>query len=263
MLQEKYVGECPVCGSMQRLKSEKFLVNHGYTRPEGFYQNVGNCFGAGYPAYELSNEGCQAYVKYLNKLAKQLEEEASSAKSDKARSKLESDLTSLAQVIKDTNDHVNSWKPRSLQTVLELESDQRAQTSEAKIKKLGAKETKADAALERKWKAVASWRPCIEALMERGWILNTERRSICLTHPSSGHRLWFKAKQVQHTVRPTIARYVKLGYDIAEATKKVKSDQASFNWDLFDEWVDETNVVPGLNCKNVKAFVTAVETDLK
>ena len=46
------------------------MVNHGYQRP-GIGYLVGDCFGVGYPPFELSSKGTQDYVQALQgRLAK-------------------------------------------------------------------------------------------------------------------------------------------------------------------------------------------------
>jgi len=60
-------GTCPVCFGNYKLKYGK-MVLHGYTRPpswgggRSYGPHHGECFGVGYPPYELSAEGCQAYL---------------------------------------------------------------------------------------------------------------------------------------------------------------------------------------------------------
>lgn len=56
----RYLGTCPVCGGEQKLHRDR-MVHHGYRRP-GYGQIVGDCFGVGYPPYELSPEGTRAYL---------------------------------------------------------------------------------------------------------------------------------------------------------------------------------------------------------
>lgn len=56
----RYIGTCPVCEGQQRLH-KLTMVHHGYRRP-GYGQIVGDCFGVGFPPYELSTEGTEAYL---------------------------------------------------------------------------------------------------------------------------------------------------------------------------------------------------------
>lgn len=55
---------CSVCGDPHKLSRAKKLVLHGYRRP-GYGFIVGNCFGVGYPPWESSPEGAEAWLKYL------------------------------------------------------------------------------------------------------------------------------------------------------------------------------------------------------
>ena len=56
----RYIGTCPVCEGEQKLH-KMTLVHHGYQRP--VYGSIqGDCFGVGYPPYELSTEGTEAYL---------------------------------------------------------------------------------------------------------------------------------------------------------------------------------------------------------
>jgi len=54
-------GSCPVCFQNIKINNER-MVLHGYRRP-GHGSTVGNCFGYGYPAFELKVEGTKAYLK--------------------------------------------------------------------------------------------------------------------------------------------------------------------------------------------------------
>jgi hypothetical protein len=72
------LGTCPVCDRIQKLnlkvglghrhrskqKEHPLMVLHGYKRPgDGWI--YGDCFGVGYPPYELSTEGCEAWATKL------------------------------------------------------------------------------------------------------------------------------------------------------------------------------------------------------
>jgi len=61
----RYVGTCPVCEKQQKVTPHGAMVHHGYKRP-GFGNIVGDCYGVGFPAYELSSKGCESYLKYLH-----------------------------------------------------------------------------------------------------------------------------------------------------------------------------------------------------
>lgn len=67
-------GTCPVCFRVQKLtpgslhgtdRSRPGMVLHGYQRP-GLGYVVGNCFGQGWPPWELSSEGTVAWVGRLH-----------------------------------------------------------------------------------------------------------------------------------------------------------------------------------------------------
>lgn len=65
------VGVCPVCERLQKLSWNRkskdghpTMVLHGYERP-GYGYIVGDCFGVGYPPWELSPEGAEAWLKEL------------------------------------------------------------------------------------------------------------------------------------------------------------------------------------------------------
>jgi hypothetical protein len=76
-IKTRYLGICPVCQKEYKLNqgvnpSEAHrLVHHGYQRP-GYGYIVGDCFGVGYPAYQLSKLGCE---EYLTAVQSQLERE--------------------------------------------------------------------------------------------------------------------------------------------------------------------------------------------
>jgi len=62
-------GSCPCCFRNIKLKDatgERLptMVNHGYQRP-GWGQNEGNCYGVGFPPFELSPEGTKHVVGVL------------------------------------------------------------------------------------------------------------------------------------------------------------------------------------------------------
>jgi len=56
----RHIGRCPVCEGDFRLH-KLTMVHHGYKRP-GYGEIVGDCFGVGYPPYELSTEGTEHYL---------------------------------------------------------------------------------------------------------------------------------------------------------------------------------------------------------
>lgn len=60
----RLVGTCPVCERQQKVTPGGAMVHHGYVRP-GTGSIHGDCFGVGYPAYQLSTKGCEAYRKFL------------------------------------------------------------------------------------------------------------------------------------------------------------------------------------------------------
>lgn len=53
-------GSCPVCFQNIKLNNGR-MVLHGYKRP-GHGSTEGNCFGYGYPAFELKVDGVKAYL---------------------------------------------------------------------------------------------------------------------------------------------------------------------------------------------------------
>ncbi len=53
-------GHCPVCFRVQKLERGDRMVFHGFRRP-GDGATYGDCLGTGYPAYEVSDEGCREY----------------------------------------------------------------------------------------------------------------------------------------------------------------------------------------------------------
>ena len=63
---QENTGSCPACFRNIKLKhttgqAHPTMVNHGYTRP-GWGSQVGNCFGVGYPPFELSPLGTEHLV---------------------------------------------------------------------------------------------------------------------------------------------------------------------------------------------------------
>jgi hypothetical protein len=60
MIVTRVAGTCPVCGRQQKVTAQHTMVHHGYRRP-GIGQILQDCFGAGYPAYQISTAGCEAY----------------------------------------------------------------------------------------------------------------------------------------------------------------------------------------------------------
>lgn len=70
----RLLGTCPVCERQQRVTPKREMVHHGFRRP-GWGAIVGDCFGVGYPPYELSSEGCVAYQRALAKWRKDAEGE--------------------------------------------------------------------------------------------------------------------------------------------------------------------------------------------
>jgi hypothetical protein len=54
-------GHCSVCGKMHKLTFNGLLVDHGYVLNRNWGGRAGICFGAKYPAFELSPEGAIDY----------------------------------------------------------------------------------------------------------------------------------------------------------------------------------------------------------
>lgn len=42
---------CPACFREQAIRANGTMVQHGYTRPQGWHQNVGDCYGTGKPNF--------------------------------------------------------------------------------------------------------------------------------------------------------------------------------------------------------------------
>jgi len=58
-------GCCPVCFREMKLEPGNqilVMVSHGFKRPRYLGRHVGNCYGVGFPPYELSKEGVIAYI---------------------------------------------------------------------------------------------------------------------------------------------------------------------------------------------------------
>ncbi len=68
----RLIGTCPICERQQKVTPAGAMVHHGFRRP-GRGHIIGDCFGVGYKAYELSTAGCQAYKVHLAEW-RQLEE---------------------------------------------------------------------------------------------------------------------------------------------------------------------------------------------
>lgn len=60
----RLVGTCPVCERQQKVTPHGAMVHHGFKRP-GWGAIVGDCFGVGLLAYELSPKGCEEYRDVL------------------------------------------------------------------------------------------------------------------------------------------------------------------------------------------------------
>jgi len=58
-------GSCPVCTRNVKLTRGGLLVDHGYQVPWQYSGRTQGCFGEGFPPYERSPKGCEAYVKAL------------------------------------------------------------------------------------------------------------------------------------------------------------------------------------------------------
>jgi len=59
-------GCCPVCFREMKLKpGTTIMVLHGFKRPHHAGYLVGNCYGVGRPAYEISSEGVTDYIKNM------------------------------------------------------------------------------------------------------------------------------------------------------------------------------------------------------
>ena len=68
-------GECQICQRRHILDSRGNLVLHGYQRP-GHGYIVGDCFGVGYPPWEVSSDRLAEWIELLKKRSKQANEDA-------------------------------------------------------------------------------------------------------------------------------------------------------------------------------------------
>lgn len=84
------VGSCAICQRLQKLERKRTksglptMVHHGYRRP-GVGYILGDCFGVGYPPYELSAEAC---VDAVAMLVKQIASQKEAINSIKSRTEL-------------------------------------------------------------------------------------------------------------------------------------------------------------------------------
>jgi hypothetical protein len=67
------LGECPACGNDQVVRKTG-MVLHGYERP-GHGYTIGRCFGVGYKPLEVSDEGLRAFIKFLQDVKTNREEQ--------------------------------------------------------------------------------------------------------------------------------------------------------------------------------------------
>lgn len=68
-------GECQICQRRFLLDSRGNLVLHGYQRP-GHGYIVGDCFGVGYPPWEVSSDRLAEWIELLKTRSAQLAQEA-------------------------------------------------------------------------------------------------------------------------------------------------------------------------------------------
>jgi hypothetical protein len=68
-------GECQICQRRHILDSRGNLVLHGYQRP-GHGYIVGDCFGVGYPPWEVSSDRLAEWIELLKTRAAQATQEA-------------------------------------------------------------------------------------------------------------------------------------------------------------------------------------------
>lgn len=287
---DKYVGECPVCGNFQRLKNDRLLVNHGYTRPTGWYQNMGTCFGAGLVAYELSSDGVKEYIRYLEDIvpARALElKQLTSGKVDSItigqkpfhpydsdwptalRQRIYERTRELEQLdagIQEMRLRLKAWKARPLQTAAAREANERSERQVSTSTRVSEKEAKLAVALERKWKIVEKWRPLIEALLNRGWQLDASKGTMSVSH--LGHRLLFKSKEVLYSARPTLeletAYWQTRGKTAKEIAAYTKQDQLSWDFGSTFCLIDEPRIIFQVReAGNVRQLLSEVDRVLK
>lgn len=63
----RLAGICPVCQGLFKVNAAHQMVHHGFVRP-GDGSIHGDCFGVGWPAYQVSPAGCRAYRDYLSRI---------------------------------------------------------------------------------------------------------------------------------------------------------------------------------------------------
>jgi len=68
-------GECQICQRRHILDSRGNLVLHGYQRP-GHGHIVGDCFGVGYPPWEVSSDRLEEWIELLKKRSDQAAKDA-------------------------------------------------------------------------------------------------------------------------------------------------------------------------------------------
>ena len=134
-------GICPVCAAEHATK-KGHMVQHGYTRPQGWHQNVGDCYGTGKPHFGTPEgrrvtseveEMCRASAVYQRTLAARIragelpcydntrERNVIASPTDRDREREASHHDSQARMLdadaKSLSHRYDNWAPRALKKV--------------------------------------------------------------------------------------------------------------------------------------------------
>ena len=93
---------CPACFAAQAVTAGGALVAHGYTRPQHWHQNVGNCAGVGKPHF-----GTEAGRDYTASIAANLRTQADNA--DKTADSVEAGTSPVRKQERIKNTRVYQW----------------------------------------------------------------------------------------------------------------------------------------------------------
>lgn len=177
-LRTRFVGTCPVCQKRQKLHDNK-LVHHGYQRP-GHGSIVGDCYGVGYEAYELSTKGCEEYREHAKGI------EASHAE---MLAKLESGETRTLHVLKRKYLGMGEYKNYTVtlsadsadaKEVLDFEEELASQIAQQKAEVKGWKfEQERMTKLITAWtlKPIITWQEHLEVVKREKFEAGAERRA--------------------------------------------------------------------------------------
>jgi hypothetical protein len=192
----RHLGTCPVCTAEQKLTPDSKMVHHGFRRP-GHGSIVGDCFGVGYLAYQLSCEGTKAYLRLVQGdmqsnverlhnlttgqvkvLCKQVSEGFGSKRTTKvvevqegegpefgrllqiAIANVESNIKHIGYEIERLNKLVTEWAPQAVRTVEEGEREAQAVKDGRKAVKDAEKAAKVQA-------KVAGYQKRIDSALKR------------------------------------------------------------------------------------------------